>query len=151
MLWLKGKIASSAVKYRRISQRISLTDIPRNICTLNCTIAHVLHSRHLHFGTGCQCECKYDFSSCVWCKFLSKCFKRCQLKGICWLMCRYFTTRDVLQKIIIFLNRGLLQCFYYKWGHFRAVARALIGGLNIHIFVLCPTNFFWNQNDFKGN
>ena len=24
----------------------------------------------------------------------------------------------------------------------RAVARALIGGLNIHIFVLCPTNFF---------
>ena len=23
-----------------------------------------------------------------------------------------------------------------------AVARALIGGLNIHIFVLCPTNFF---------
>ena len=33
----------------------------------------------------------------------------------------------------------------------RAVARALIGGLNIHIFVLCPTNFFWNKNDFKRN
>ena len=24
----------------------------------------------------------------------------------------------------------------------RAVTRALIGGLNIHIFMLCPTNFF---------
>ncbi len=24
----------------------------------------------------------------------------------------------------------------------RAVARALIGGVYIHIFVLCPTNFF---------
>ena len=24
-----------------------------------------LHSRHLHFGTGCQCKCKSDFSSCV--------------------------------------------------------------------------------------
>ena len=32
----------------------------------------------------------------------------------------------------------------------RAVARALIGGgVNIHIFVLCPTNFFWNQLDLK--
>ena len=25
----------------------------------------MLHSRHLHFGTECQCECKSDFSSCV--------------------------------------------------------------------------------------
>ena len=33
----------------------------------------------------------------------------------------------------------------------RAVARALIGGLNIHIFMLCPINFFSNQVDFKRN
>ena len=25
------------------------------------------------------------------------------------------------------------------------------GGMNIHILVLCPTNFFWNQSDFKRN
>ena len=30
----------------------------------------------------------------------------------------------------------------------RAVARALIGGLYIHIFRSCPTSFFWNKVDF---
>ena len=31
-----------------------------------------------------------------------------------------------------------------------AVARALIGrGVNIHIFVFCPTNFFLNQVNFE--
>ena len=33
----------------------------------------------------------------------------------------------------------------------RAVARALNGGLNIQIFMLCPINFFSNQVDFKRN
>ena len=27
---------------------------------------------------------------------------------------------------------------------YRGETRALIGGVNIHIFVFCPTNFFWN-------
>ena len=27
----------------------------------------------------------------------------------------------------------------------RGETRALIGGVNIHIFLFCPTNFFWNQ------
>ena len=27
----------------------------------------------------------------------------------------------------------------------RAVTKALIEGVNIHIFAFCPTNFFWNQ------
>ena len=35
----------------------------------------------------------------------------------------------------------MFQLKYFK-SECRAVARALIGGLNIHIFVLCPTNFF---------
>ena len=39
----------------------------------------------------------------------------------------------------------------YKLVGSRAVARALIGGLNIHMFVLCPINFFLNQVDFKRN
>ena len=34
---------------------------------------------------------------------------------------------------------------------YKAVARALIGGLNIHIFMLCPINFVSNQVDFKRN
>ena len=47
--------------------------------------------------------------------------------------------------------RGYTQCVLCKLHGIRlfetmlktrAVARALIGGLNIHIFVLCPTNFF---------
>ena len=37
----------------------------------------------------------------------------------------------------------------------RAVARALIGRgggvLNIHIFMLCAIDFFWNQLDLKRN
>ena len=39
----------------------------------------------------------------------------------------------------------------------RAVARAPVGGgggggcLNIHIFMLCPIDFFSNQVDFKRN
>ena len=40
------------------------------------SIANVLHKRHLHFGTGCQCECKSDFSSgdyfvCIWKMFIT--------------------------------------------------------------------------------
>ena len=30
-----------------------------------CTIANLLPSRHLHFGTGLKMFCKSDFSSCV--------------------------------------------------------------------------------------
>ena len=33
----------------------------------------------------------------------------------------------------------------------RAVARTLIGGVYIHIFRFCPTDFFWNQRYFKRN
>ena len=39
--------------------------------------------------------------------------------------------------------------YYYLLG--RAVARALIGGLNIHIFMLYPIDLFSNQVDFKRN
>ena len=32
---------------------------------------------------------------------------------------------------------------------FRAVTKALIGGVDIHIFAFCQTNFFWNQLSLK--
>ena len=37
------------------------------ICTKICTIANLLPSRQLHFGTGLQMYCKSDFSSCDCC------------------------------------------------------------------------------------
>ena len=34
----------------------------------------------------------------------------------------------------------------------RGAGRSIIGGANIHIFVFCTINFFWNRNlDFKVN
>ena len=41
-------------------------------------------------------------------------------------------------------SRAIVECLWAETyiNKMRAVARALIGGLNIHIFVLCPTNFF---------
>ena len=43
-------------------------------------------------------------------------------------------------KLYIFARLYVSFCPYV----IRAVARALIGGVYIHIFVLCPTNFFSN-------
>ena len=54
-------------------------------------------------------------------------------------ICNIFTHSEWQRKIS---NRG---------DPYRAVARALIGGLNIHIFMLCPIDFFSNQVDFKRN
>ena len=43
------------------------------------------------------------------------------------------------------------QFVHHKVYH-RGVGRSIIGGANIHIFVFCPINFFWNRNlDFKVN
>ena len=37
------------------------------------------------------------------------------------------------------------------WAVTRAGVRMLIGGVYIHIFRFCPTSFFCNKVDFKGN
>ena len=45
--------------------------------------------------------------------------------------------------VIIHARESVITlCWARVWPRNRAVARALIGGLNIHVVVLCPTNFF---------
>ena len=49
------------------------------------------------------------------------------------------------------LRVGFIMTYWYmrhsSWFEHRGETRALIGGggVNIHIFLFCPTNFFWNQ------
>ena len=43
-----------------------------------------------------------------------------------------------------------IENFYAR--RIRGAGRSIIGGANIHIFVFCTINFFWNRNlDFKVN
>ena len=47
-----------------------------------------------------------------------------------------------------FISRALIDYFHKPKG----AGRSIIGGANIHIFVFCTINFFWNRNlDFKVN
>ena len=53
---------------------------------------------------------------------------------------------EVFRTEVASIIANLIRCINSQddiivWGTTRAVARALIGGLNIHIFALCPTNF----------
>ena len=45
------------------------------------------------------------------------------------------------------MSMALFQEYEFCYIDCRGETRALIGGggVNIHIFLFCPTNFFWNQ------
>ena len=45
-----------------------------------------------HIGTRCKNANAVNATHLLWCEFMCKCFKQCQLKDNGRLMCRYFTT-----------------------------------------------------------
>ena len=85
-----------------------------------------------HIGTRCQNANAANATHLLWCKFMCKCFKRCQLKDIGWLMCRYFTTLHMilsfnhgLTKIIFKQSIYAFQVVDHIWTWIRTVANVL--------------------------
>jgi hypothetical protein len=61
------------------------------------------------------------------------------LKFLILKVCGIALQCDFQKKLYHCSNHANSECFNNK---VRGVTRALIGGVHIHIFVFCPTNFF---------
>ena len=98
-------------------QIVDFTSLLQVVNTLQniCWIYQHRMKNHIctHIGTRCQNANAANATHLLWCEFMSKCFKQCQLKDIRWLMCRYFTTL----RMILSLNHGLTKMIFKQSIH----------------------------------